>query len=1098
MTTPKPEYRFDADGSFRISHYNRAAAFASFLPGIAGAWGIPMWVFYVNRAQGVCSFGLRDKDHPIVEFLPANWAYQLVFRQGFQTFMKVRADHAATAYEPFQMAGAADPDALQVMHLRPHEVAFIETHRRLGLAVEARYFTLPQESLAALVRTLRVRNTGDRALTLQMLDGLALVIPHGLDNRSLKDMRYIAQSHVEVTGLADRTPGFRTKASTEDSALVEETKAVNFCFGYADGAPQELLQPIVDPTAVFGPTTDLSHPETFLRADEFRAPVGQLTENQLPSALLFSRFKLAPGEERSFHSFFGHAAGLEDLAAFAARARDNGYVERKRDENRRLTEGLTQGCATVSSHGVFDAYARQNLLDNVLRGGTPVTLSRGRKTVALPLFARKHGDIERDYNYYIIEPTFFSQGEGNYRDVNQNRRHHVFMNPETGALDIVLFFNLIQADGFNPLHVRPVKFLCADGVKLRAFLQIAAGRAGAARLLEQVTRPFELGRLFSFMAEKRVALRIPREEFVQELLQFAEHVEDSGHGSGYWTDHWTYNLDLLESFRGIFPEQFASLLFERDDFVYADSHVFVKPRSEKYVLCKDRPMQLDSLEEDAAKEALIRSRKVRPHAMRARHGKGEVWFTTLAPKLLALAAMKLASLDSHGAGVEMESERPNWYDALNGLPGQFGSSLSETLELKRLVLLLQESLALAPKDFRWALPVELYDLVRGLDRLLAKKTAGGPRRRAFAFWDRASALKETCRQRIRMGFDGARKTLSVREVEGFLDRALAKLEAGIRSARDRKTSLYHTYFRHEVTGFTRGPKAGSYVTIRPTGFRQIPLPLFLEGQVHALRVERNAKAARKLVRAVKQSELFDRTLNMYKVNACLDKEPGSIGRARTFARGWLENESIWLHMEYKFLLETLRAGLHPEFFEDFRHCAVPFLKPETYGRSPAENSSFLVSEAYPDKSIVGRGFMARLSGATAEFIHMWVLMTSGEKPFRVNARGELEAVLSPALPAWLFTTKPQPLALPADGGPSQTHDVPAGAFAFVFLGRTAVIYRQAGSPRDTFGPNAAKIESLHLTYDDGTEADLTGPTIPEPHATALRALKIRAIHAQLG
>ena len=38
-----------------------------------------------------------------------------------------------------------------------------------------------------------------------------------------------------------------------------------------------------------------------------------------------------------------------------------------------------------------------------------------------------------------------------------------------------------------------------------------------------------------------------------------------------------------------------------------------------------------------------------------------------------------------------------------------------------------------------------------------------------------------------------------------------------------------------------------------------------------------------------------------------------LGRSRVFAPGWLENESIFLHMHYKFLLETLRSGLAAEF-----------------------------------------------------------------------------------------------------------------------------------------------------------------------------------------
>jgi len=70
-----PMYHLSRDGEFIIKGYNSAKTFASFFPGIAGPHGIPMWVFYVNRGQCVCSMGIDDKEHPIMEFLSANRAY---------------------------------------------------------------------------------------------------------------------------------------------------------------------------------------------------------------------------------------------------------------------------------------------------------------------------------------------------------------------------------------------------------------------------------------------------------------------------------------------------------------------------------------------------------------------------------------------------------------------------------------------------------------------------------------------------------------------------------------------------------------------------------------------------------------------------------------------------------------------------------------------------------------------------------------------------------------------------------------------------------------------------------------------------------------
>ena len=41
------------------------------------------------------------------------------------------------------------------------------------------------------------------------------------------------------------------------------------------------------------------------------------------------------------------------------------------------------------------------------------------------IYSRVHGDIERDYNFFQVSSTYFSQGPGNYRDVAQNRRNDV-------------------------------------------------------------------------------------------------------------------------------------------------------------------------------------------------------------------------------------------------------------------------------------------------------------------------------------------------------------------------------------------------------------------------------------------------------------------------------------------------------------------------------------------------------------------------------------------------------------------------------------------------------------------------------------------------
>ena len=101
-TASQAKYTLKKDGNFVIENYNQSKPFSSFCPGIAGVWGIPMWVFYVNRGQCVASFGVEAKDKAIMEFQPANKSYRLTALQGFRTFIKLTSGSKTVYWEPFQ------------------------------------------------------------------------------------------------------------------------------------------------------------------------------------------------------------------------------------------------------------------------------------------------------------------------------------------------------------------------------------------------------------------------------------------------------------------------------------------------------------------------------------------------------------------------------------------------------------------------------------------------------------------------------------------------------------------------------------------------------------------------------------------------------------------------------------------------------------------------------------------------------------------------------------------------------------------------------------------------------------------------------------
>jgi hypothetical protein len=303
-----------------------------------------------------------------------------------------------------------------------------------------------------------------------------------------------------------------------------------------------------------------------------------------------------------------------------------------------------------------------------------------------------------------------------------------------------------------------------------------------------------------------------------------------------------------------------------------------------------------------------------------------------------------------------------------------------------------------------------------------------------------------------------------------------------------------TYFAYRLKRYETSTDASGKPLVAAKEFEQVRLPLFLEGFVHAMRTQKNS--VQDIHRAVRKSPLWDRKLQMYKLNASLESESFEIGRTRAFPPGWLENESIWLHMEYKYLLELLKNGMFKEFYEDFYKVLVPFQKPSVYGRSPLENSSFIVSSAHPDASLHGRGFVARLSGSTAEFIHMWRLMHLGPGPFFTRKSGRLVFRLQPALLGKAFSAQSARKEFVDKQGRVRLMETPAKALSFLFCGTTVVTYINPRK-KDTFGPQAAHVRRISVFDAKGLAGESQEGSIEGALAEKIREGGIERIVVEL-
>ncbi|MGD9014923.1 MAG: hypothetical protein PVI33_02720, partial [Candidatus Omnitrophota bacterium] len=850
-----PEYELKSDGSFVIQNYNLAKPFANFFPGIAGKYGIPMWVFYVNRGQCIASFGIKDKDHALMEFFPANQAWQITPYRGFRSFIKISSNKKHAFYEPFYNGYTTwSHSCRNSMVITPFDLTLKEINLSLGLDLQINYFPIPSDCFAALARIVKIKNISRAKMRIQVLDGLPLIIPLGISNRILKQLGRTAEAWTRVKFIGNSAAFYKLDVDPADRPEVKYIQKGNFYVSFT--------RPIIDPWPIFGPRLNLDYPYSFLKQKNFKYPKNQTNESKLPSGMGLAEFELKPDEQKCLSSLFGNIHDAQLLHSRLPEIKTQRYLKLKREQNKNIISQLQDNITTQSSSTRFNFYCRQTYLDNTIRGGYPIVFkSKQDKKQVFYLYLRKHGDLERDYNNFQIQPRYFSQGNGNFRDIVQNRRSDTWFNPDIEAANLITFFNLIQTDGFNPLVVKGIQFHLKNKRDFKKICLRLFNAKDLDKLLSFLDNPFTPGSVIFFIEENNLCLKISRDEFLNILMtnslieEDAQHKQADDHGAGgFWIDHWTYCLDLLENYLELYPERLNKILFKINRFKFYDNLYVVRPRKEKYVVYENKIRQLDSIKLDNHKLKMQAQRPSQVHWLRTDKGCGKIYQTTLIEKLICIMVNKLASLDPFGCGIEMEANKPNWYDALNGLPALFGSSICETMELKRLICFIIDKLA-QTKENSFLIFGELFDFMASLRKLLnAHNNISLNKDKAIdhnlIFWDKSCFLKEAYRNKTRAGINGRQRHLNKQALLDFLNQALKKVNTGIRKAFDRKNNLYCAYFINQVNDY----KVRDGI-IYPRQFRQIKLPLFLEAQVHALKIIEDKGSAQRLYQAIKKSQL---------------------------------------------------------------------------------------------------------------------------------------------------------------------------------------------------------------------------------------------------
>lgn len=806
---------------YRISDVNHLPTF--FMNVVSSS---DLWLFVASN--GGLTAGRSDSDQALIPYQTVDRIYDSAGVNGPITALWVSTSHGPVLWRPFDAQAPAQASLTRNLYksIEGDRVWFEEINSDLGLVFRYGWSSAENQGL---VRRCELINTGAHSRSIRLLDGLRNLLPPGVPLRLQSGSSCLADAYksaelVSGTSLAI----YALAAGIVDRAIALESLRASIA--WSDGLPSAT---ILLSDAQLG---------AFLAG---RAVTAEPQKRGLRcSYLLETSLNLAAGE--TTHWTIGADIGLSQsaVAARCALARQTRLAAAALADAESTSLKLRQLVASADGcqHGadeIVTAHHFTNVLFNIMRGGVfasgdevitrdfasvaaqrnrtaaqrhaallaqlPPTLPRrdflARIATAgdadlsrlaeeyLPVtFSRRHGDPSRPWNRFRIRVRD-EQGErvlaheGNWRDIFQNWEALCVSYPDFVEAVIAKFLSASTADGYNPYRIT---------------------HAG-------------------------IDWEVP------------DH-EDPWASIGYWGDHQVIYLEKLLEWSGRYHPGRLQAALRTARFAYAD----VPYRIAGYAdLCR-QPRDTIQFDNEKHRRIVAREATEGTDARLVHLSSGAVAHANLTEKLLLLALTRMTNFVA-GAGIWMNTQRPEWNDANNALVG-YGVSTVTLAYLRRLLAHIQTNLWSALGDAPVEISTPLAQLALAVQTSLAAHrdilratTIAATRRRSLldALGQAGSAYRAT----IYAQAPGATTTLKPDELRALFALSLEFVDHSLRAAR-RSDGLYESYTRLE---FTESPAALLVHSLYP----------MLEGQVAVLSSGVLTPAeATALLRALRTSSLY--------------------------------------------------------------------------------------------------------------------------------------------------------------------------------------------------------------------------------------------------
>ena len=751
---------------YKISNVNKMRPF---FMSIVSAYD--HWLFI--SSTGALSAGRKNSNNALFPYYTDDKISESHDVTGSKSIFHVNKNNKEYLWEPFTKTSdfIYQNERNLYKNLRGNKVIFEEINNDLGLKFSYQWTTCDKYGF---IKTSSIKNLNNEDISITLVDGFQNILPWGLDESIQNNTSNLADAYKRNELDEDSKIGiFALSATIVDRAEPSEALKSNIVFHLGLDNCKVLLSSQqldkfrkghdvnqeIDVKAEKG--AYFIHSSISLKENEKQewlfvgdinkssSDIVALKENIVNNNLIEDINQEILNSSNELYKLVGSSDGIQlssdrrrNIRHFAntlfnimrGGIFDKDYLVEKNDFIKYL-DNASKKCGHEMSLKISEWPDHFDL--HFLRESINQSNSRVFKRLAteyLPIkFSRRHGDPSRPWNKFSINTRDDITGkkvldyQGNWRDIFQNWEALAYSYPQFIDGMIYRFLNASTFDGYNPY-------------------------------------------------------RLTKDGFDWETIE----PDNPWSYIGYWGDHQIiYLLKFLEFTEKYFPQRLNSFL-TKNNFVYANVPYEIKDYKSIY---KDPKNTIDFNFELAEKIEKDRLKEGADGAI-LKNYQGSIHEVNFFEKILTTILAKLSNFIP-GAGIWMNTQRPEWNDANNALVGS-GVSMVTLYYLRRFLNFFIKILK-NDKSSSFEISTELYHFFEKLNLSFNKIDLNLSNRDRKKFVDDIGEVAAEYRDRIYTSyFSGTKELVGRDKVINFLETAQKAIEQTI-DTNKREDGLYHAY-----------------------------------------------------------------------------------------------------------------------------------------------------------------------------------------------------------------------------------------------------------------------------------------------------------------